>query len=83
MFNIYKKLRRFPGTDPGIFDTYLSILHKKKTSDPKDTEVRSVITNKAPYPFGCDAVVFGPEPCDEQDLNYGIAMCYLHQFRML
>ena len=55
----------------------------KKTSDPKDTEVRSVITNKAPYPFGCDAVVFGPEPCDEQDLNYGIATCYLHQFRML
>ena len=55
----------------------------KKTSDPKDTEVRSVITNKAPYPFGCDAVVFGPEPCDEQDLNYGIAPCYLHQFRML
>ena len=55
----------------------------KKTSDPKDTEVRSVITNKAPYPFGCDAVVFGPEPCDEQDLNYGIATSYLHQFRML
>ena len=55
----------------------------KKTSDPKDTEVRSVITNKALYPFGCDAVVFGPEPCDEQDLNYGIATCYLHQFRML
>ena len=55
----------------------------KKTSDPKDTEVRSVITNKAPYPFGCDAVVFGPEPCDEQDLNYGIATGYLHQFRML
>ena len=55
----------------------------KKTSDPKDTEVRSVITNKAPYPLGCDAVVFGPEPCDEQDLNYGIATCYLHQFRML
>jgi len=82
LFNIYKKPRRFPGTDPGIFDTYLSILYKK-TSNPKDIEVRSVITNKAPYPFGCDAVVFGPEPCDEQDLNYGIATCYLHQFRML
>ena len=55
----------------------------KKASGPKDDEVRSVVTNKAPYPFGCDAVVFGPEPCDEQDLNYGIATCYLHQFRML
>ena len=65
------------------FLTHTSAHCTKKTSDPKDTEVRSVITNKAPYPFGCDAVVFGPEPCDEQDLNYGIATCYLHQFRML
>ena len=65
------------------FLTPASAHSTKKTSDPRDTEVRSVTTNKAPYPFGCDAVVFGPEPCDEQDLNYGIATCYLHQFRML
>ena len=43
----------------------------------------SFALKKAPYPFGCDAVVFGPEPCDEQGLNYGIVVCCLHQLRIL
>ena len=42
-----------------------------------------IALKKAPYPFGCDAVVFGPEPCDEQGLNYGIVACCLHQLRIL
>jgi len=43
----------------------------------------SFALKKAPYPFGCDAVVFGPEPCNEQGLNYGIVVCCLHQLRIL
>ena len=61
----------------------LAVLKGNLAPDGSVVKRSAVCDEMMVHALGCDAVVFGPEPCDEQDLDYGIATCFLHQFRIL